>query len=125
MSKNVKQFDERPWGSFEVLADFAVENHFGPDAVIKKITVKPGKRLSYQSHSGRHEYWLVVSGSGIVIIEGKEHVVSAGFRIQIPKQAKHRMINDDSEKELVFVEISLGDFDENDIVRIEDDFGRS
>ncbi|MBI4049584.1 MAG: phosphomannose isomerase type II C-terminal cupin domain [Candidatus Doudnabacteria bacterium] len=125
MAKNAKQFEERPWGSFEVIAEFEVENDLGPHAVVKKITVNPKQRLSYQSHKGRREFWLIVQGKGQVVLGGKEIAVSAGSRVEVPQGAKHRVVNTDANQALLFVEVSLGSFDENDILRYDDDYGRT
>ena len=62
MAKNAKQFEERPWGSFEILSEFEIDNlafseEQGYEVVIKKIVVKPGQRLSYQFHKKRKEKW--------------------------------------------------------------------
>ncbi len=110
--------DERPWGNYTVLDDAA-------NFKVKRIEVLPGKRLSYQKHSRRAEHWFIVEGTATVTLDGKEIVVTAGNAIDIPLQAAHRVANQQQEK-LVFIEVQIGDyFGEDDIVRLEDDFGRS
>ena len=123
MAKNAKQFEERPWGTFEVLHEFNLSD--ASDIVIKKITVHPGKRLSYQSHNKRREHWLIVEGQGMVVLDGTELPVVKESKIHVPTKIKHRIINSHPEQHLVLIEISMGEFDENDIKRFEDDFGRA
>ncbi|MGA8295493.1 MAG: phosphomannose isomerase type II C-terminal cupin domain [Acidimicrobiales bacterium] len=113
-----REHDERPWGSYTVLQD-------APGHKVKTITVSPGKRLSYQRHQHRAEHWFVVRGEGLVTLDGKEIVVEAGSTIDIPMESAHRMENTGS-SELVFIEVQHGrSFAEDDIVRLEDDFGRA
>jgi len=124
MAKNAQQFEQRPWGTFEVLHEF--KNAAGDEEfVIKKITVFPGKRLSYQSHNKRREYWFVTEGQGTVIINDHETAVGPQSKVEVPLQAKHRIVNTHSEQPLVFIEITSGEFDEHDIIRYDDDFGRA
>jgi len=107
----------RPWGHYEVLSD-------GADFKTKTITVKPGKRLSYQKHTQRSEHWFVVKGSGTVVLDGETLPVAAGAAVDVPVGVAHRMCNT-GEDDLVFVEVQTGSyFGEDDIVRLEDDFGR-
>ena len=113
----VVEYDERPWGHYTVLAD-------EPTFKVKKIVVRPGKRLSYQQHARRSEHWFVVSGTGQVVIDGRSTAVSPGIAIDIPVGSPHRMQNPGSD-DLVFVEVQHGEyFGEDDIVRLDDDFGR-
>lgn len=110
--------ERRPWGAFVVLDD-------GPDAKVKRITVLPGQRLSYQLHHRRAEIWTVVAGTAIVTIDGADHTVRPGEVIAIPTGTAHRVRNDD-DTPLVFVEVQTGAyFGEDDIVRLEDDYGRA
>lgn len=119
-------FEERPWGRFDVVAWFTAPDALGStqDVVIKKIEIKPGMRLSYQSHAGRDEHWYIVSGSGFVMIEGHERDVKIGDTLDVKKGERHR-IGSSSKESLIFIEVSTGSVDENDIVRYEDDFGRT
>jgi mannose-6-phosphate isomerase-like protein (cupin superfamily) len=66
-----------------------------------------------------------VPGRGTVILDGEPNVVVSGSGINIPVGTKHRVINDNETQDLVFVEISSGQFDEDDIERYEDDYGRA
>lgn len=83
--------------------------------------VKKGKRLSYQYHKGRSEFWHVVSGKIVVTLNNKQIPLRAGGEINVPAKAKHRI---KSLEDSVVLEITSGKFDENDIVRLEDDFHR-
>jgi mannose-6-phosphate isomerase-like protein (cupin superfamily) len=113
-----KREDHRPWGFYRILSD---ENAFKN----KKIVVYPGKRLSLQRHQHRDEHWFVVSGKGICTLNGAENRLVAGQSINIPRQSVHRIQNDGI-KNLVFTEVQTGDyFGEDDIERLEDDFGRN
>lgn len=112
-----REHDERPWGHYTVLVD-------APDHKVKTITVHPGKRLSYQRHENRAEHWFVVRGEGLVTLDGKEIPVKVGSTVDVAMRAAHRMQNTGTD-ELVFIEVQHGrSFEESDIVRIEDDFGR-
>lgn len=115
---NSPTFDNRPWGSFTVLDDTV-------DFKVKRIEVLPGKRLSYQRHSRRAEHWFVVRGIAKVTLNGSEIIVRAGQAIDIAVETAHRVENPDPKETLVFIETQTGDyFGEDDIVRLDDDFGR-
>lgn len=108
----------RPWGYYEILTD-------EPDHQVKRVVVKPGKRLSLQSHKRRSEHWHIVSGEGLVTLDGRDIPIKTGESIDISCGAIHRMANM-TDKELVFIEVQRGDyFGEDDIERFEDDFGRT
>lgn len=110
--------ERRPWGEFVILDD-------GPAAKVKRITVEPGQRLSYQSHDKRSEHWIVVEGTAIVTLNDVDHTVPAGRTIEIPVHTKHRVRNDTTAP-VVFIEVQTGTyFGEDDIVRYEDDYGRA
>lgn len=111
------EFDQRPWGSFTVLDE-------GENYKVKRIEVLPGKRLSYQRHSRRAEHWFVVAGLAKVTLNGEEILVKTGDAIDIACGDAHRVENAEASL-LVFIETQTGDyFGEDDIVRLEDDFGR-
>jgi len=111
-------FERRPWGTFTVLADAA-------DCKVKRLTVDPGQRLSYQRHQRRSEHWVVVVGRALVTLDGVDHRLEPGEAIDIPRGAAHRVTNAGTE-ELVFIEVQLGDyFGEDDIERLSDDYGRT
>ena len=109
--------DRRPWGSYAVLADDDTHK-------VKRIVVQPGKRLSYQRHACRSEHWFIVQGTALVTLDGAQVELVAGGSIDIPVGSNHRIQNASTD-DVVFVEVQLGDyFGEDDIVRVEDDFGR-
>ena len=111
--------ENRPWGGFVILDE-------GHDYKVKRIEVLPGKRLSYQRHRQRAEHWFVVRGTAKVTLNGDEILVTAGNAIDIEREAAHRVENPDSSETLVFVETQTGTyFGEDDIERLEDDFGRT
>jgi mannose-6-phosphate isomerase len=112
------EYDERPWGNYTVLSD-------EDDHKVKRIVVHPGKRLSYQTHARRAEHWYVVRGTATVTLDGEDREVGPGQAVDIATGTAHRCANQGSE-DVVFIEVQSGDyFGEDDIVRLEDDFGRS
>lgn len=116
--EKARREDRRPWGYYEVLTNDA-------DHKVKRILVKPGKRLSLQRHRRRSEHWHVIYGEGVVTLDGSEIIVKAGGSIDIPLGAVHRMENRGT-KDMAFVEVQRGDyFGEDDIERLEDDYGRN
>lgn len=113
----MKDFDQRPWGSYLVLDE-------GVDYKVKRLEVLPEKRLSYQRHSRRSEHWFIVRGNAKVTLNDEEFLVKVGESIDIPVGTAHRVENP-SKDLLVFIETQTGDyFGEDDIERLEDDFGR-
>src|ERR1700730_12096568 len=96
----VPEHDERPWGSYTVLAD-------EPDHKVKRIVVSPGKRLSYQRHAQRSEHWFIVQGTGAPPASRQSVEVSVGEAIDVPRGVAHRIENIGSEP-LVFVEVQHG-----------------
>ncbi|MCP4041223.1 MAG: cupin domain-containing protein, partial [Gammaproteobacteria bacterium] len=108
---------QRPWGHYEVLSD-------EPDHKVKRITVIPGARLSLQRHRRRSEHWHVVRGEAVVTLDQQEIALAAGESVDIPKGGVHRVANLGQE-DMVFIEVQRGDyFGEDDIERLEDDYGR-
>lgn len=111
-------FELRPWGRFDILSD-------GNGHKVKRITVNPGCRLSYQRHKSRSEHWYLVEGSACVTLDDRTHMLAAGEAIDIPCESWHRIENTGG-SDLVFIEIQTGSyFGEDDIERREDDFGRA
>jgi mannose-6-phosphate isomerase-like protein (cupin superfamily) len=107
----------RPWGSYEVLQQ---EERYW----IKRITVLPGQRLSRQKHGYRREQWLLDSGNGLVEIDGKETSFEEKPEPRIPPGVIHRATNTGTEP-LIFYELAIGELlSEDDITRLEDDYGR-
>ncbi|NNE66981.1 MAG: phosphomannose isomerase type II C-terminal cupin domain [Pyrinomonadaceae bacterium] len=114
-----QEFDHRPWGSYYVLDE-------DDNYKVKRIEVLPQKRLSYQRHAHRAEHWYVVQGTAKVTLNGVEKLVNKGESVDIALGMAHRVENPDEKEMLVFIETQTGDyFGEDDIVRIEDDFGRT
>lgn len=108
----------RPWGAFEILLDAEYTK-------VKRITVNPASRLSYQSHNKRREEWICVKGTLDVVLNDKDYTVYPGQAISIPWGAKHRAQNLTNE-ECIFIEVQTGEyFGEDDIIRYEDDYARS
>ena len=113
----VGESDSRPWGRWEVIGT-------GSRYTVKRITVLPGQRLSLQYHHHRSEHWTVVDGAAEVELDGVTHQLGAGEHVFIPLGARHRVRNG-GDAPLVFIEVQVGDLlDENDIVRVSDDYGR-
>ena len=109
--------EHRPWGYYEVLSD-------QPDHKVKRITIYPEKRLSLQRHQRRDEHWHIISGNAIVRLDSEELRLGKGQSIDILRGAAHRIENRGAEN-AVFIEVQTGDyFGEDDIERIEDDYGR-
>ncbi len=108
----------RPWGKYSVIID-------SPYYKLKKITINPGHRISYQYHSQRSEVWTIIKGSGEATLDGKKIVLNYGDCIKIDLKSKHRIKNN-SDSILEFIEVQTGTyFGEDDIKRIEDDYNRS
>ena len=107
----------KPWGRYEILQE-------GDAHKVKCICVYPGKRLSYQRHEKRAEHWFIVSGSALVTHNGVQSTMRAGDSINIAVGDLHRIENI-GEVDVIFIEVQTGTyFGEDDIERIEDDFGR-
>ena len=114
--KNYKE--ERPQGSFENLLD---EDY----CKVKRIIVKPGQRLSYQYHHKRSECWVIVQGVADITLNDKEYLFNTNNVVEIPAGIKHRVENKGVE-DLIFIETQTGTyFGEDDIVRLDDDYGRN
>ncbi|HEX7724722.1 MAG TPA: phosphomannose isomerase type II C-terminal cupin domain [Candidatus Paceibacterota bacterium] len=110
--------DFRPWGQEVWLTD-----EKRTPSMVKIITVKPGEQLSLQYHSKRDECWYVISGNGSAELDGARTALNAGTSVFAPRMTKHRIFG--GSEPLVFVECAYGDFDESDIVRLEDKYGRT
>ena len=108
---------ERPWGRFQQLS------HNEPSTV-KIITVEPGQRLSLQRHRRRAELWEVLDGPMDVTVGERTWAARGGELVWVPVGAVHRMGNSGTEPARI-LELGLGEFDEDDIERLEDDYSRS
>ena len=110
--------DYRPWGSYTILGE-------GPDYKIKRIVVNPGQVLSLQMHHHRSEHWVVVSGTAQVDIGGAEQLISENESVFVPQTVPHRLANP-GKLPLVLIEVQSGRYlGEDDIVRLEDVYGRT
>jgi mannose-6-phosphate isomerase-like protein (cupin superfamily) len=110
--------ETRPWGEFEIL----LETEY---CKVKQIIIKPGQAPSYQYHFKRSEVWTIVQGSGELKLDDTIIPVTSGYTYHIKKEAKHQIKNTGTE-DLIFIEIQLGEyFGEDDIVRLEDNYGRA
>jgi mannose-6-phosphate isomerase-like protein (cupin superfamily) len=109
--------EERPWGNYQVLFT-------EPGTQVKRIEIKPGCRLSLQTHSRRAEHWIITAGQAAVTLDKKELTLKRGDMIDVPIGAAHRIGNAGKDT-LVFIEVQFGDYlGEDDIVRLADDYGR-
>ncbi|MEO7069424.1 MAG: phosphomannose isomerase type II C-terminal cupin domain [Nostocoides sp.] len=106
----------RPWGDFRQFTS-------GEPVTVKIISVLPGHRLSLQTHAKRSEYWFIVDGPLTVTVGDDKRSAQSGESVWVPVGATHRMANEGTDPARV-LEIGFGDFDESDIVRLEDDYQR-
>ncbi|MES2436904.1 MAG: phosphomannose isomerase type II C-terminal cupin domain [Patescibacteria group bacterium] len=107
---------DKPWGSFTQFTHNEL-------STVKTIFVKAGEQLSLQTHAKREEFWKVISGTPTLTI-GEEHIeAQPGDEFTIPAGLQHRIAT--TQENALILEISTGDFDENDIIRLEDKYGRS
>ncbi len=109
-------FDERPWGRWE---EYLNE----PGYRVKRIVVNPGQRLSLQKHALRSEHWAIVQGKGRFTLDGAVQDIRPGDAVFIPQGGVHRVENDGDDF-LVIIETQMGVCIEDDIERLEDDYGR-
>lgn len=107
--------EERPWGSF-------LRFTLNQPSTVKILEVKSGEEFSLQTHKKRSEFWRILSGEGVAIIGDEKHEVVAGDELFIPPETKHRMTG--GGEGVTFLEISFGDFNEEDITRLTDRYGR-
>jgi len=108
----------RPWGTYTMLEE---DDRFK----IKRIVVKPGASLSLQMHHHRSEHWVVVSGIAKVVRDEQDYFVNVNESTFIPAGRKHRLENPGM-LDLVMIEVQSGDYlGEDDIVRFQDDYGRT
>lgn len=109
--------DNRPWGRWE---EYLNEEGYR----LKRIIVHPGQRLSLQKHKLREEHWVIVKGSGLFSLDGNDRDVAPGDTLYIPVEGIHRITNSGDEN-LIIIETQMGVCDEDDIIRLEDDYGRN
>ncbi len=117
MQNDIHDDTHRPWGYYEVLSE-------EPTHKVKRIIVYPGKRTSLQRHRLRREHWHFLAGQALLIIDGTEITAAPGFSADIGQGMIHRITNIGNEN-VVIIEVQTGEyFGEDDIERLEDDFGR-
>ena len=118
LTKNhLYETEHRPWGNFHIIAK-------GKGYQIKEMNIKPGKKQSLQRHKNRSEYWQVIDGNGMVYLEDSKFKLEKHDNIFIPQGDLHRLENI-GKQNLTIVEIQIGEkISEDDIERLEDDFGR-
>lgn len=108
---------ERPWGSWHTI------DH-GQGYKVKRIHVRPGESLSYQTHRHRSEHWVVIFGVATCVVAGEMIVAGPGESVDVAVGDPHRIRNRHAE-ELVIIEVQQGAYTgEDDICRLEDDYGR-
>ena len=108
-------YDTRPWGTEEILT-------VNEPSTVKILTINPGQRTSLQYHNHRKEFWKLIEGEAIFEIDGKLIDAKIGDEYEVDVNTNHRLVGKNVSGKIL--EISFGDFDENDIVRIEDDYNR-
>ena len=114
---NIHLTAHRPWGTYTVLEDT-------PGYKIKRIVVKPGKRLSLQKHYHRNEHWIVVSGTATITVGDETKLIRPNESTYIKMGEVHRLANE-GKIPVVLIEAQVGEYTgEDDIIRIEDDFSR-
>jgi mannose-6-phosphate isomerase-like protein (cupin superfamily) len=107
----------RPWGWYENLYDNSKTYK------VKRLFVSPNQRISLQYHNNRSEHWVVVGGNGIVNLEDDNIMVDVGDYIFIPFASKHRIQSGNDG--IMIIEVQQGSScDEEDIVRLDDDYNR-
>ena len=109
-------FFARPWGSFRQYA-------FNRECTVSLMTVRPGQRLSLQSHKGRAELWIVLDDGAVVQVGATEREHRAGDEIWIPANKQHRLSCRGGHPVRV-LEVAFGNWQQDDITRYADDFDR-
>lgn len=107
--------EERPWGWFETIEETLTYK-------LKKIYVNPNQQFSLQYHNNRDEHWVIVEGSGVITLGDEKSFVKENDSFFIEKGLTHRMSS--GNHGILFYEVQMGICDENDIVRLEDSYGR-
>lgn len=110
------QKEERPWGNFERFT-------LNEPCTVKIITVKPDQELSLQQHEHRDEEWKILRGSGVVTVNDVTTEVAPGDEFRVLRGETHRVAS--HAEGLQFLEIAFGQFDEQDITRLKDRYGRT
>ncbi len=111
----MRKFEFKPWGWYLTLDE-------DKDSKVKKIHVNPDHQFSLQYHEHREEHWIILEGLGYITQHGVEGVIRPGEFAYIPKEGVHRLRG--GKDGVTFIEVQRGDCREDDIVRLEDDYGR-
>jgi mannose-1-phosphate guanylyltransferase len=109
--------ERRPWGHFERFT-------LNEPSTVKLVYVESGQRLSLQYHNHRTEFWKVVKGPIKVRIGDEHRILQTDDSVIVPDRTVHRLIGLRGVQQAIILEISFGEFDESDIVRLEDDYSR-
>jgi len=119
MNKNiVNKIYKRPWGTYQTLK-------LSNDSQVKWIEIYPKSKLSLQKHLKRSEHWIVVRGQPLITLNENKKRYKENDYIFIPKEAVHRIEND-TDQLVVVVEVQRGSYlGEDDIIRLEDIYGRA
>lgn len=107
---------KKPWGHYHDIERTE-------DYVLKIISVKPKQRLSLQYHDNRAEFWVVMEGTPLIEVGDEVRRLRHLDAVRIDTREPHRLIND-TNKFVVILELQYGSCNEDDIVRLEDDYGR-
>ena len=117
IKNNYNSFENRPWGGFEII-------HAGDNYKIKRLYVSPNEGTSLQTHQHRSEHWVIESGAAKITIGERVSYLLAGASVSVPKNIAHRIENEGAEM-LVIFEVQFGKcLREDDIIRLEDKYGR-
>lgn len=108
--------EQRPWGSFRRFTK-------NEPSTVKLVLVDAEKQLSLQYHNDREEFWKILDGNPTIIIGDTTTIAQAGDEFLVPKKTNHRISA--NEQNVRILELAFGPFDENDIVRLEDSYGRA
>ena len=112
-------FVQRPWGSFKQYAH-------NREVTVSLMSVKPGQRLSLQSHTGRAELWIVLDKGAVVQVDDEIYHADPGDEIWIPAGARHRLSSalDEGGPQVRVLEVAFGNWQQADITRYDDDYAR-
>jgi mannose-6-phosphate isomerase len=117
-SKPEVGYVERPWGHFKQFAN-------NVETTVSLMSVKPGQRLSLQSHTQRAELWVVIDDGAIVQVGDEVFHAKAGDEFWIPANTQHRLSSSaDATQDIRVLEVAFGSWQANDIIRYEDDYDR-
>ncbi|NGX29110.1 MAG: Alginate biosynthesis protein AlgA [Candidatus Anoxychlamydiales bacterium] len=119
MDQNIEhKIYTRPWGTYQTLK-------ISKTCQVKWIEVNPQSKLSLQKHKKRSEHWVIVKGHPLIIVDKMKKKFSENEHVFIPKEGVHRIENDTDQK-VIIVEVQIGSYlGEDDIIRLEDVYGRS